>query len=106
MAAHRCPSSPLAPAASAPLLRLQIVNLQSASECCPPALPHHPPVPPVALPVLRHSSLSLQIVNLQSASEFASHRMNRDTWRDDMVRSLVENNFILLLVSAFAAFHT
>ena len=32
--------------------------------------------------------------------------MNRDTWRDDMVRSLVENNFILLLVSAFAAFHT
>jgi hypothetical protein len=62
-------------------------------------------VPPVALPVLRHSSLPLQIVNLQSASEFASHRMNRDTWRDDMVRSLVENNFILLQVSAFAAFH-
>ena len=41
-----------------------------------------------------------QIVNLQSASEFASHRMNRDTWRNDMVRSLVENNFILLQVSA------
>ncbi|PSC74669.1 UBX domain-containing 2 isoform X1 [Micractinium conductrix] len=35
------------------------------------------------------------IVNLQSTSEFASHRLNRDTWRNDMIQSLVENNFVL-----------
>ncbi|KAL4431383.1 hypothetical protein ABPG75_006639 [Micractinium tetrahymenae] len=35
------------------------------------------------------------IVNLQSTSQFASHRLNRDTWRNDMVQSLVENNFVL-----------
>lgn len=35
------------------------------------------------------------IVNLQSTSQFASHRLNRDTWRNDMVQALVENNFVL-----------
>lgn len=35
------------------------------------------------------------IVNLQSTSQFASHQMNRDTWRNEMVRALVENNFVL-----------
>lgn len=45
-----------------------------------------------------HPTCPPQIVNLQSASQFASHRLNRDTWRNEMVRSLVENNFLLLQV--------
>lgn len=36
----------------------------------------------------------LQILNLQSPSEFASHRLNRDTWGDAMVRDLVASNFV------------
>jgi hypothetical protein len=35
------------------------------------------------------------IVNLQSTTQFGSHQLNRDTWRNDMVRSLVEENFVL-----------
>lgn len=38
------------------------------------------------------------ILNLQSSSQFASHQLNRDTWRDPMVSALVENNFILYQV--------
>ncbi|KDD75134.1 hypothetical protein H632_c850p0, partial [Helicosporidium sp. ATCC 50920] len=34
------------------------------------------------------------ILNLQNPSEFASHRLNRDTWGDAMVRDLVASNFV------------
>eukprot|EP00887_Chlorella_sp_A99_P008221 scaffold12.g8221.t1 len=33
------------------------------------------------------------LVNLQSTSAFGSHQLNRDTWRNDMVASLVQENF-------------
>jgi hypothetical protein len=31
-------------------------------------------------------------------SQFASHQLNRDTWRNDMVASLVKANFVLFQV--------
>lgn len=76
--------------------RAQIVNLQSTSQfaigvACPPpcTINEPPPRPPPS---------RTQIVNLQSTSQFASHQMNRDTWRNEMVRALVENNFVLFQV--------
>ncbi len=36
----------------------------------------------------------MQLVNVQSESEFASHMLNRDTWRDDTVRTLIQGSFI------------
>ena len=60
--------------------------------CEPPDEPGHFHSPfPVPNP-------PFQIVNIQSTSQFASHQMNRDTWRDEMVRALVENNFVLFQV--------
>ncbi|GAB4816470.1 hypothetical protein N2152v2_003516 [Parachlorella kessleri] len=38
------------------------------------------------------------LVNVQSTNQFASHQLNRDTWRDEMVKSLVENNFVFFQV--------
>jgi hypothetical protein len=34
-------------------------------------------------------------VNLQSTTQFASHQLNRDTWRDAGVHALVESSFVL-----------
>ena len=34
-------------------------------------------------------------MNLQSTSQFASHQLNRDTWRDSTVHALVESSFVL-----------
>jgi UBX domain-containing protein 7 len=36
----------------------------------------------------------VQIANIQSADQFASHRLNRDTWRNATVRSLIAENFV------------
>jgi hypothetical protein len=41
-----------------------------------------------------------QLVNVQSNAEFASHLLNRDTWRDDMVRSVIAGSFIFWQVTA------
>lgn len=38
------------------------------------------------------------LVNVQSADEFASHQLNRDTWRHDAVQSLVSSNFVFYQV--------
>ena len=37
---------------------------------------------------------ALQLVNVQSNSEFASHLLNRDTWTDETVRTVVTGSFI------------
>lgn len=50
------------------------------------------------LPLLSHL---LQLLNMQSSNQFASHQLNRDTWRNDMVKSLVQNNFVFFQVSRF-----
>lgn len=34
------------------------------------------------------------LVNIQSESEFASHALNRDVWRDELVENLVREGFI------------
>jgi Thioredoxin-like len=34
------------------------------------------------------------LVNLQSDDALASHRLNRDVWRDDAVESIVKENFV------------
>ncbi len=39
-----------------------------------------------------------QLVNVQSNSEFASHQLNRDTWRDETLVSIVEGSFVFLQV--------
>lgn len=36
----------------------------------------------------------LLLVNLQAPSEFACQRLNRDTWRDEKVRQLVQQSFV------------
>ena len=35
-----------------------------------------------------------QLVNLQSDKEFASHQLNRDTWSDSALRSVLQASFI------------
>ena len=35
------------------------------------------------------------LVNIQKDSEFASHALNRDVWRDELVENLVREGFIL-----------
>ena len=34
------------------------------------------------------------MVNVQSNSEFASHQLNRDTWSDPMVSSMLMGSFV------------
>jgi hypothetical protein len=36
----------------------------------------------------------MQLVNVQSNSEFASHQLNRDTWSDDTVKTIIRGSFI------------
>lgn len=36
----------------------------------------------------------LQLINVQSNSEFASHQLNRDTWSDDTVKTIIRGSFI------------
>lgn len=43
-----------------------------------------------------------QLVNVQSNSEFASHQLNRDTWRDETLVSIVEGSFVFLQVPVLA----
>ncbi|KFM26316.1 UBX domain-containing protein 7 [Auxenochlorella protothecoides] len=38
------------------------------------------------------------LLNLQAADQFASHQLNRDTWRDPMISGLVSQNFVLFQV--------
>lgn len=35
------------------------------------------------------------LVNVQTADEFASHRLNRDTWGNDLVQDMVRESFVL-----------
>jgi hypothetical protein len=57
----------------------------------PPLRPSTPPpLHPSTPPPLK------QLINLQSTTEFASHRLNRDTWRDAGVRALLGAGFLLL----------
>lgn len=39
------------------------------------------------------------LVNIQTADEFASHRLNRDTWGNDLVQDMVRESFVLWQVS-------
>ncbi|BDA49565.1 UBX domain-containing protein 7 [Coccomyxa sp. Obi] len=39
------------------------------------------------------------LVNVQSNSEFASHQLNRDTWSDDTVKTIVKGSFIFWQVN-------
>ncbi len=34
------------------------------------------------------------LVNIQDVEDFASHELNRDTWKDDLVRELVSYNCV------------
>ena len=52
------------------------------------------------LPATLSRAPALQLVNLQTASSFDTHRLNRDVWRNDMVRDLVANNFVFYQVRA------
>jgi hypothetical protein len=38
------------------------------------------------------------ILNIQNTAEFASHQLNRDTWRDGGVQALVSSSFVLFQV--------
>ncbi len=49
---------------------------------------------PICLACLCCPRCALQLVNVQSTNQFASHQLNRDTWRNEMVKSLVEANFV------------
>lgn len=42
--------------------------------------------------------MRMQLVNLQSNSEFASHQLNRDTWRDETLVSIIQGSFVFLQV--------
>lgn len=42
--------------------------------------------------------MNAQLVNVQSNAEFASHQLNRDTWRDETLVSIVEGSFVFLQV--------
>lgn len=44
-----------------------------------------------------------QLVNVQSNAEFASHQLNRDTWRDETLVSIVEGSFVFLQVCAVSS---
>lgn len=47
------------------------------------------------------------LVNIQSESEFASHALNRDVWRDELVENLVREGFIFWqTVSRYSARRT
>lgn len=39
------------------------------------------------------------LVNVQTADEFASHRLNRDTWGNELVQDMVRESFVLWQVS-------
>jgi hypothetical protein len=41
------------------------------------------------------------LVNIQKDSEFASHALNRDVWRDELVENLVREGFILWQTVSF-----
>lgn len=47
----------------------------------------------------------MQLVNVQSDSEFASHMLNRDTWRDDTVKTLIQGSFIFWQVVTNRTMH-
>lgn len=38
------------------------------------------------------------ILNIQNTAEFASHRLNRDTWRDGGIEALISSSFVLYQV--------
>lgn len=40
----------------------------------------------------------MQILNIQSTSQFASHQLNRDTWRDPGIHALIQSSFVLYQV--------
>lgn len=40
------------------------------------------------------------LVNVQTADEFASHRLNRDTWGNELVQDMVRESFVLWQVSS------
>ena len=42
------------------------------------------------------SGMRVQLVNVQSNSEFASHQLNRDTWRDETLVSIIQGSFVFL----------
>lgn len=42
------------------------------------------------------SGMRAQLVNVQSNSEFASHQLNRDTWRDETLVSIIQGSFVFL----------
>lgn len=39
-----------------------------------------------------------QVLNVQSPHEFNCHRLNRDTWRDQIVSDLIQQNFVFYQV--------
>ena len=39
------------------------------------------------------------LVNILSPESFSSHELNRDTWSDDTVQSVIEENFVLWIRS-------
>lgn len=42
------------------------------------------------------------LVNVQNADEFATHRLNRDTWGNELVQDMVRESFVVLQVSVLA----
>ena len=37
---------------------------------------------------------SVQLINIQDNNEFASHQLNRDTWSDDNLQSVLSGSFV------------
>ena len=80
-------SLPWAP--SAPHPPTPTLLCQTCTQCLPRQRKYAPSLTPLT---------ALQLVNLQTTSSFDSHRLNRDTWRNEMVRDLVANNFVFYQV--------
>ena len=53
--------------------------------------------------VRRVFAVRMQLVNVQSNAEFASHQLNRDTWRDETLVSIMEGSFVFLQVCTFSS---
>lgn len=45
------------------------------------------------------------LVNIQDVAEFASQRLNRDTWKDSQVQSLIKSSFVFWQVRHFDQLH-
>lgn len=85
---QRPPTSLMAPMRASPLHDvLARLHAHSTWSNAPPTHPSNTPLPSPD-----------QLLNLQAADQFASHQLNRDTWRDPMISGLVSQNFVLFQV--------